>query len=87
MTLVREQPELDRPVEGVADLIEFFRVGEKPRDQWRVGTEHEKLGLIRETLQPITYGDRPGLRRLLETFVEHHGFAPLLEGDQLVGTE
>jgi glutamate--cysteine ligase len=56
MTLVREEPELDRPVEGLADLIEFFRVGEKPREQWRVGTEHEKLGLHRESLEPIAYG-------------------------------
>jgi glutamate--cysteine ligase len=87
MTLVREQPELDRPVEGIADLIDFFRVGETPPEEWRVGTEHEKLGLRRDTLEPIAYGDGRGLRRLLETFVERHGFAPLLEGDHLVGTE
>ena len=33
------------PVESVDDLVAFLRAGEKPPEQWRVGTEHEKLGL------------------------------------------
>ena len=28
-----------------AELIELFERGEKPKSDWRVGTEHEKFGL------------------------------------------
>lgn len=87
MTLVREQPDLERPVNGVPDLIDHLRAGEKPREAWRVGTEHEKLGLRREGFRPVPYSDDRGLRTLLESLVSDHGFAPLHEGDVLVGAE
>ncbi len=87
MSLTREEPELERPVEDVADLVDYFRLGEKPRDAWRVGTEHEKLGLRSEGFEPVSYGEERGLARLLETLVEDHGFKPLHEGPSLVGVE
>ena len=31
------------PIEGRADLLAEFEQGEKPRDAWRIGTEHEKF--------------------------------------------
>ena len=33
------------PVGSVDELVGFVRSGEKPPDRWRVGTEHEKIGL------------------------------------------
>lgn len=36
------------PLGGVDDLIETFRSAEKTRDAFRVGTEHEKIGFLRE---------------------------------------
>lgn len=31
-------------LENKASLIEWIAAGEKPKDQWRIGTEHEKFG-------------------------------------------
>jgi glutamate--cysteine ligase len=87
VTLIRKEPELERPVNDVADLIGFFRSGEKPREAWRIGTEHEKLGLRRDTFEPVGYGTEKGLGRLLEILVAEHGFSPLHEGEALVGAE
>jgi len=29
----------------LGDLVGYFRAAEKPRERWRVGTEHEKVGV------------------------------------------
>ncbi len=87
MTLTREDPELAAPLREHAQLIDFFRAGEKPRERWRVGTEHEKLGLYSESLQPVPYGGDRGIRALLEILEREHGFAPLRDGGNLVGLE
>jgi len=40
------------PIESKAQLIAHSASGEKPRERWRIGTEHEKFGFTRETRQP-----------------------------------
>ncbi|OAG77699.1 Glutamate--cysteine ligase [Acetobacter malorum] len=37
----------DTPVRSVSQLAEVFAKGCKPRDSWRIGTEHEKFGWVR----------------------------------------
>ncbi len=87
MTLTREQPELERPVENEGALLDYFRSGEKPREAWRVGTEHEKVGLRASTFEPVGYAEERGLASLLQTLAGDHGFEPLYEGQHLVGVE
>jgi glutamate--cysteine ligase len=87
MTLTREQPELERPIGGIDDLVDYFRAAEKPRDAWLVGTEYEKLGLYQDTLEPVTYEGPRGLRVLFEKLAAVHGFAPILQGELIVGLE
>ena len=48
------------------DLAAWFSLGCKPRDQWRIGTEHEKIGFCMDTLKPIPYDGERSIRRLLE---------------------
>ena len=43
-----------RPVESIDQLVAFLRDGEKPAERWRVGTEHEKIGLYAGSWQPVT---------------------------------
>ena len=41
MTLDRKaSAELERPIESLDDLVGYFRVGEKPRERFRLGIEH-----------------------------------------------
>ncbi len=87
MTLTREDPALARTVEDEAELVEFFRSGETARADWRIGTEHEKVGLYRESLQPLPYEGEHGIAALLAELVRGHGFSPLLDGGRLVGLE
>lgn len=48
------------------DLAAWFSLGCKPREQWRIGTEHEKIGFCMDTLKPIPYDGERSIRRLLE---------------------
>ncbi len=87
MSLTRDDPRFERPIEDVEQLVEFFRAGETERADWRVGTEHEKLGLYAQTLRPVPYeGDR-GIHALLATISREHGWKPLLDAGKLVGLE
>jgi len=44
----------------------YFAAGCKPREAWRIGTEHEKIGYCMDTLKPIPYAGKRSIRRLLE---------------------
>ena len=87
MTLTRDDPELARPLEGESQALEFFRAGETPRQGWRVGTEHEKFGLMADTLEPLPYAGERSILALLTRLQHDHGFAPLLDAGRLVGLE
>jgi glutamate--cysteine ligase len=73
-----------QPVASTDDLIAYFRAGEKPREAWRLGAEHEKIGFYRQNRQPIPYEGERGIRAILEAFVERFGWHPVMEGDNLI---
>jgi glutamate--cysteine ligase len=58
-----------QPLAGVDELIEFFRSAEKPRERFRVGTEHEKFGFLRtpgvERQPPLPYDGDRGIEAIL----------------------
>ena len=68
------------------DLIHAMSKGEKPKDQWRIGAEHEKFGFDKSTLRRPAYeGDNgilamlPGLQRFGWSPVEEAGYVIALE--------
>ena len=66
-----------------ADLATWFSLGCKPRDQWRIGTEHEKIGFDMETLKPIPYEGERGIRRLLER-LSGNSWEPVYEEGHII---
>ncbi|XP_048319985.2 glutamate--cysteine ligase, chloroplastic-like [Ziziphus jujuba] len=66
------------------DLIDYFVSGCKPKDRWRIGTEHEKFGFELETLRPINYEQ---IKRLLYGIAEKFGWDPVMDGDNILGLE
>ncbi len=75
------------PIERHEQLAEFLAEGCKPRKDWRIGTEHEKFGYCKDTLQPLPYeGDR-SIKAVLEGLRDRYGWSPIFEGDNIVGLE
>jgi len=52
-----------------AQLLESFTAGCKPREEWRLGTEHEKIGFCLDSHHPIPYAGTRSIRRTLELLV------------------
>lgn len=54
------------PIRTIDDLAAHLAAGCKPKEQWRLGTEHEKIGFCVDTLRPIPYEGERSIRRVLE---------------------
>ena len=49
-------------IESKAQLVEWFEAGNKPPEDWRIGTEHEKFAFRIDDLAPLSYDGDPGIR-------------------------
>ena len=68
------------------DLIGAMSKGIKPRDQWRIGAEHEKFGFDKSTLRRPAYEGENGIRAMLEG-LQRFGWSPVNEGDHVIALE
>ena len=55
----------DTPIERRDTLVAYIADGEKPRSDWRIGTEHEKFGFRLDDLRPPTFDGDRGIEALL----------------------
>jgi glutamate--cysteine ligase len=70
-------------IESRRDMLALFERGEKPRDRWRIGTEHEKF-VFRESDQRQPSWDEPGgIRDLLLAF-RRYGWEPIEEDGRVI---
>lgn len=80
----REETSKDDPIiESRAQLIELFATGEKPRERWRIGTEHEKFVYRRADHRAPSYAEPGGIRDLLAGLTRF-GWQPVTEGDHVI---
>lgn len=56
----------DTPIEHRDQLVATIASGEKPRDAWRIGTEHEKFGFRLDDLRPPAFDGERGIEALLQ---------------------
>ncbi|UWQ75509.1 glutamate--cysteine ligase [Leisingera sp. M658] len=73
------------PIERHEQLAEYLADGCKPKEDWRIGTEHEKFGFCKDTLKPLPYEGERSILAVLTGLRDGHGWAPLTEGDNLIG--
>lgn len=73
------------PVESRAQLVEYLESGCKPRDAWRIGTEHEKFGYLKDSLAPLPYDGPASVRAMLEGLRDRFGWAEVREAGHLIG--
>ena len=73
------------PIENYAQLVETLSKGCKPKDKWRIGTEHEKFGYCQDSLMPLPYeGDR-SIKAVLEGLQRRFAWAPVFEDGKIIG--
>ncbi|NNL35955.1 MAG: glutamate--cysteine ligase [Silicimonas sp.] len=75
------------PIERHEQMVEYLAAGCKPKDQWRIGTEHEKFGYCKDTLRPLPYDGERSIRAVLEGLRDRYGWSPVLESGHIIGLE
>ena len=73
------------PIERFEQLAEYIAEGEKPKDDWRIGTEHEKFGYCQDSLNPLPYDGPRSIRAMLEGLRDRFGWEPVLEQGNIIG--
>jgi glutamate--cysteine ligase len=56
------------PVRTLDDLVAYFRTAGKPREKWRIGTEHELIGVRARNGTAPAYEDPDGIGAILDAY-------------------
>jgi glutamate--cysteine ligase len=73
------------PIESFDQLAAYMEAGCKPRDQWRIGAEHEKFGWLTDTRMPLPYAGDRSISAIFDALVARFGWEPVREGDNIIG--
>lgn len=77
-------PKLHEPITDARQLVEYMAAGGKPREAWRVGTEHEKVGVLRTSGMAAPFSGDHGIESVLRGMAERFGWRPKLERGRIV---
>jgi glutamate--cysteine ligase len=73
----------ETPIENRHALVDYLASGNKPREQWRIGTEHEKFGFRLDDLRPLPWAGERGIEAVLRGLTRF-GWAPFEENGKLI---
>ncbi|WP_298294075.1 glutamate--cysteine ligase [uncultured Litoreibacter sp.] len=73
------------PITDHSQLAGYLADGCKPKEDWRIGTEHEKFGFCQDSLLPLPYDGERSIKAILEGLRDEFGWQPVNEGDKIVG--
>jgi len=73
----------DPVIENRDQLIAAFSKGEKPKERWRIGTEHEKFVYSRKDHHAPSYEEMGGIHTLL-IGLTRYGWNPVFEGENII---
>ena len=82
--MARDQIDMT-PIETRDELVAWFAAGCKPKEKFRVGTEHEKFAFTLDGHRPVPYAGPRGIRALLDGMQHLLGWEPIMEGENIIG--
>lgn len=72
-------------IESFDQLAAFMESGNKPKADWRIGTEHEKFGWLTDTKKPLPYDGERSINALFAGLEAQFGWEPVREGENVIG--
>jgi glutamate--cysteine ligase len=66
------------------DLLKWFEAGAKPRENWKIGTEHEKFVFHTETFERAGYSGKSGISELLNKLAQENNWERILENKNTI---
>lgn len=73
------------PIESKDELVGYLAAGNKPKEKWRIGTEHEKFPFYVDGNAPVPYGGEKGIRAILEGMQNKLGWDPIVDAGRIIG--
>jgi glutamate--cysteine ligase len=73
-----------RELTSVDDLVGYFRDAETPREEFRIGTEHEKIGVYTDDHRRVPYEGERGIGAVLEKIATVDGWERVFEGENVI---
>ncbi len=71
------------PIENKTEMINWLAAGCKPKSEWLIGTEHEKIGFNLKTLKPLPYDGDSGIHAMLSG-LKKFGWNEVIENGYLI---
>jgi glutamate--cysteine ligase len=71
-------------VEKKEDLIRYFATGAKPREQWRVGSEYEKVAVSLRDGRALPFSGPGGVEEILKALADRFGYEPEFENGRIL---
>lgn len=72
------------PIEKIDQLVEHFERGAKPRSEFRIGTEYEKVAVDRATGAAIPFSGERGVEAILRRLADRYGWEPQEEDGRII---
>jgi glutamate--cysteine ligase len=73
------------PIESRDELVAWFEKGSKPKERFRVGTEHEKFAFTTGRRNPVPYEGQRSIHALLVGMQHLLGWEPIMDGPNIIG--
>ena len=73
------------PLTSVSELIDYLAAGSKPKEAFRIGTEHEKFGFFTTDNSPVPYAGEAGIAALLTGMQAKLGWEPIIDAGNIIG--
>ena len=73
------------PITDHTQLAQFLEDGCKPREAWKIGTEHEKFGYCQDSFKPLPYAGDRSILHMLEGLRDEFGWEEVRESGNLIG--
>ena len=73
------------PIESFDQLANLLEQGNKPKTDWRIGTEHEKFGYCKDTFKALPYEGERSIQSILQGLRDQFNWASVEEGGHLIG--
>jgi glutamate--cysteine ligase len=73
------------PITDKRQLVAYLASGGKLPADWRIGTEHEKFVFRRDDHRRVPYEGASGIGALLQAMLAQGGWAPVLDGETVIG--
>ena len=73
------------PVRSTADMTAYLAEGCKPKEAFRIGTEHEKFAFFTADNSPVPYEGPRSISALLDGMQEKTAWEPIMDGENIIG--